>query len=130
MLQSLEYVVLLVRDITPVRDFYLETLGLTLAERTLGGRPQDPKDESPQFVQFNPPGGRGATFALQVDANAQPIANPALTWLVEDVNAAHAQLVRHGVEIVSAPADYPFGRELRIKDPGGNVIYLLQLAGR
>jgi predicted enzyme related to lactoylglutathione lyase len=130
MLQSLEYVVLLVRDITKVRDFYLEKLGLTLADRTLGGRPQDPKDESPQFVQFNPRAGRGATFALQVDANAQPIANPALTWFVDDADAVHAQLVRQGVEIVSAPADYPFGRELRIKDPGGNVIYLLQPAGR
>jgi predicted enzyme related to lactoylglutathione lyase len=130
MMQSLEYVVLLVRDITPVRDFYLVKLGLTLADRTLGGRPQDAKDESPQFVQFNPPDGHGATFALQVDANAQPIANPALTWLVEDVDAAHDELVHQGVEIVSAPADYPFGREMRIKDPAGNIIYLLQPAQR
>jgi predicted enzyme related to lactoylglutathione lyase len=130
MLQRLEYVVLLVRDITQVRDFYLEKLGLTLADRTLGGRLQNAQDASPQFVQFNLPAGHGATFALQADANAQPIANPALTWIVEDADAAHDELVRRGVEIVSAPADYPFGRELRIKDPAGNLIYLLQPAQR
>ncbi|HLY30448.1 MAG TPA: VOC family protein [Ktedonobacterales bacterium] len=126
MVTGLEFVVLHVRDIAQARDFYTQKLGLTLAERTPGGRPQNTSDEAPPFLQFNRPGGHGATFALQLDADAQPITQLDLVWLVEDADAAHAELVSQGVEIASAPQDYPFGRQFVIKDPAGNSIYLLQ----
>ncbi|HLZ22105.1 MAG TPA: VOC family protein [Ktedonobacterales bacterium] len=115
MLTGLNFAILHVRDMAQMRAYYTEKLGLN----SEGG--------SPEFVQFNRPGEQGATFALQADANAQPKADPELWWYVDDADAVHAELVRRGVEIASAPKDEPFGRAFSIKDPEGNTLYMLQL---
>jgi predicted enzyme related to lactoylglutathione lyase len=115
MLDGLNFVFVHVRDIAQVRAFYTEKLGLVV------------EAEAPGFVQFARPDGEGATFALGVEANAQPAADPELWWYVKDADAVHAELVRRGVEIASEPKDEPFGRAFSIKDPAGNTMYLLQL---
>ncbi len=110
MLQGLNFVMLHVPDVAAVRDFYAETLGLPLV------------DQNPGFLQFAPSGG-GAALGIGVEPNADRIE---LWWFVGNADAAHIALRNKGVEIVSPPADMPFGRTLAIKDPAGSTLYLLQ----
>jgi predicted enzyme related to lactoylglutathione lyase len=46
-------------------------------------------------------------------------------WLkAEDVDRLHDDLARHGVTIVTAPFDGPFGRTFAFADPDGYIITL------
>jgi predicted enzyme related to lactoylglutathione lyase len=114
MLNGLNFVILHVRDLAQARTFYTEKLGLTV------------KGAQPGFVQFEQPGGRGATFALIEAADATPTAAPELWWYVDNLDATPATLVKAGVPIASAPKDEPFGRTLALTDPEGNTVYMLQ----
>lgn len=114
MLTGLNLVLVHVRDMARARAFYSDKLGLTV------------EVESPDFVQFAQPDGKGATFALSRAADARPATDPELWWSVESADAVHAELVARGVEIVSAPKDEPFGRVLSINDTERNTIYLIQ----
>lgn len=49
-----------------------------------------------------------------------------LAFSVEDVDAACAELARSGTEIEVAPKDYYWGRSAYLRDPGGQLIELLQ----
>lgn len=109
---NLNFVLIHVDDVAKARAFYMETLGLTVA------------DELPGFVQFAPPDdGQGAAFAIL----ERPTEGPELWWDVENADAAYAELVQQGVKIVSEPEDKPFGRAFSIKDPAGNTLHLLQV---
>lgn len=110
MLTGLSFVLVHVDNVAEARTFYSETLGLTV------------EDEAPGFVQFARPSGQGAAFAI-IERSAE---TPELWWDVENADAAHAELVRRGVEVLSAPEDKPFGRAFAIKDPAGNTLHLLQ----
>ncbi len=92
-------------------EFYVEKLGFTV------------EAENPGFVQFRPTEA-GAAFALGQQGHGDPIE---LWWYVDDADATHAALAAQGVEIVSPPADQPFGRTFAIKDPAGNTLNMLQL---
>lgn len=110
---KLDFVILHVRDIAAVRDFYAETFDLQL------------EGQSPDFVQFLPHGD-GAIFALSREGHPTPTATIELWWEVADVDAFHEALVKRGVEIISAPKDEPFGRSLLVKDPEGNQVSLFR----
>jgi uncharacterized glyoxalase superfamily protein PhnB len=43
-----------------------------------------------------------------------------IAFQVDDVDAVHAELVEHGVEITQPPTDQPYGRDLGLRDPFGN----------
>lgn len=48
-------------------------------------------------------------------------------WLrADDVDRLHEDLASHGVTIVTAPFDSPFGRTFAFADPDG---YIITLAG-
>jgi predicted enzyme related to lactoylglutathione lyase len=112
MLGDLNFVILHVRDVAAARTFYTNALELAVAA------------ENPTFVQLQAAGG--ATLALQHDELAAPTGTIELWWQMQDVDSACAQLQARGVEIVSGPADQPFGRTLSIKDPEGNVLAMYQ----
>jgi lactoylglutathione lyase len=113
MQNQLNFVILYVRDIAAMRDFYAKTFDLKL------------EANAPTFVQFVADGG--AIFALLPGEHPTPTATIELWWEVADVDAAHARLASQGVEIVSGPEDKPFGRTLSIKDPEGNLANLYRL---
>ena len=112
MLAGLNFVMVHVPELRAVRDFYVEKFGLTV------------ESETPTFVQFVQPGGRGAIFALFEDAAARPSAEPELWWSVDDLDATYADLMAKGVKSVEAPSDRPFGRVCSVSDPAGNTIFL------
>ena len=47
-------------------------------------------------------------------------------FVVDDLDGAHRALSAAGVEVVSAPADRPWGRSATYRDPDGNRIGLTQ----
>jgi catechol 2,3-dioxygenase-like lactoylglutathione lyase family enzyme len=102
---AIEYV----SDVATARDFYVNTLGLKV-ER-----------EHPTFVQFD-------RFAIASD---QPLegdgSQPELYWLVDDAQAALAEISRTG-EISLPLTHQPFGDVFGVKDPTGRTLFLLQLA--
>ncbi len=109
---GLNFVVVHVADLAAARAFYTEKLGLVV------------NGEQPGFISFVQPGGAGATFALQEDANARAFEQPELWWYVEDADAAHTALAAKNVEL-GPLVDQPFGRTFTFKDPAGNTLYVL-----
>jgi catechol-2,3-dioxygenase len=105
---ELNFVILNVRDVAGMRDFYRDALGLAVAA------------ESPGFVQLRAAGG--ASFSLQAHDGPRPADTVELWWQAEDVDALHSSLVARDIAIVSPPTDQPFGRALTVRDPEGNAI--------
>lgn len=101
---AIEYV----KDIERATRFYTETLGLKV-ERS-----------HPTFVQF-------ASFALASDVGLDGTRDTELYWLVDDAEAAHAELSRHS-EIALPLSEKPFGKVFGVRDPDGRPRYLLELS--
>ncbi len=114
-----DFILLHVSSIEEAVSFYTEKLGLEV------DGPQ-----SPTFVQFKQPGGKGSILALSVEeGNANTPGNSTeLWWFVDDVNATHKTLASRGVEIASPLVDMPFGRTFSVKGPSDHTMYMLQLA--
>ncbi len=115
MLQGLQFIMAHVSDLPAARAFYTEKLGLEV------------ETENPAFIQFKPAANGGAAYALGLPEDGHD--GVELWWFVADADAAHADFVARGVEIVSPPADEPFGRTIAVKDPAGQTLYLLQPHG-
>lgn len=49
-------------------------------------------------------------------------------WLVDAVDEAVDTIVRHGGQMVTAPADIPVGRVAQVRDPFGNLLLLVDLS--
>ncbi len=123
-LDTLDYVVLIVRDLDLALRFYTEMLGLRLhhraseyaqieagttriglyareaMEQTLGNELEEPSSRAPSFE---------------------------LGFKVPNVDQAFAELVRLGAPAVTSPTDRPWGqRTAYVRDPDGNLIELAQ----
>ncbi len=125
-LKTLDYVVLIVRDLDVAVRFYCEVLGLALKHRA---------DAYAQIEAGATRLGLYTREAMQVTldrALAEPAAAaPAfeIGFKVEDVDAAFAELKRRGAQAVMAPRDRPWGqRTAYLCDPDGNLIELAQAA--
>ena len=105
----LEYVT----DIEAAKRFYVEVLGLQV-ER-----------EAPVFVQLKD--RNGARYAIASDQSMSGERAPELYWLVEDVEAAFAELSQTA-EICMPLKQEAFGRVFGVKDPAGQPQYLLEFA--
>ena len=108
---ALEYV----SDIDAATRFFVDVLGLEVDRAALS------------FVQFK--AGNGATYAIASDEPMDSAASgaPELWWVVEDAEAAFGEMSRTA-EVSMAPRQMPFGICFGIKDPAGQVHYLLEFA--
>lgn len=101
---ALEYV----KDLEAAQRFYTDVLGLQV-QRT-----------HPNYVEFE-------NFALATDESMSGHDEPELYWLVDDAEAAHAEMSARAR--VSMPLrDLPFGRLFAVEDPAGRPRYVLELA--
>lgn len=100
----LEYV----SDIETARRFYADVMGLEM-ERY-----------HPTFVQFN-------KFAIASDESMTGTRDPEVYWLVNDAEAAFAELSRKA-EVTLSVKQMPFGKVFGIKDPGGRPCYILEFS--
>jgi catechol 2,3-dioxygenase-like lactoylglutathione lyase family enzyme len=101
------FVIEYVKDIEAARRFYVEVLGLHVERH------------HPTFIQFS-------HFAIANDDSLSGGRDPELYWLVDDAEAAYAELRDKDV---SRPLEQmPFGKVFGLTNPDGRPCYLLELA--
>jgi predicted enzyme related to lactoylglutathione lyase len=108
----LELVQVPVSDVDRAKAFYVDRLGF-LAEH------DHRVTEELRFVQLTPPGS-ACSIALTTGAHQMPPGSVAgLQLVVEDAEAARAELVERGVEATEVQ-EFPWGRFVFFADPDGN----------
>ena len=108
----LELVAVPVSDVDRAKAFYVEKVGFN------ADHDHRISDEL-RFVQLTPPGS-GCSIALGTGVtDAQPGSVKGLQLVVDDADAAHADLAGRGVE-VSGVQEFPWGRFVFFADPDGN----------
>jgi catechol 2,3-dioxygenase-like lactoylglutathione lyase family enzyme len=116
---KLELVQVPVSDVDRAKAFYTEKLGFN------ADHDHQVTDEL-RFVQLTPP---GSACSIAIGTGLSQMAPGSLEGLqivVEDADAAHAELAGRGVE-VSDVQDLPWGRFVFLTDPDGNSWALQQL---
>ena len=112
----LSYVNISVSDLDRSVAFFKDTLGLPLnfAEAGFG------------YASF---GTKPASFGMaQTDDATQYGRHTGVGFMVDDLDAAHAELAEKGVEFVQPPTKQPWGGYMALfEDPDGNVFYLDQI---
>ncbi len=106
---ALEYVT----DVPAARRFFVDVLGLEI-ER-----------DHPTFVQFK--AKNGANYAIASDQPMDTGDAAELWWTVDDIAAAYATMSK-SAEVAMQPREMPFGKCFGIKDPSGQVHYVLEFA--
>jgi predicted enzyme related to lactoylglutathione lyase len=119
---KLELVAVPVSDVDRAKAFYTDQVGFD------ADHDHRVSDEM-RFVQLTPPGS-GCSIAIGTGIMAtQPGSVQGLQLVVSDIEAAHAHLTEHGVE-VGAVQDFPWGRFVFFSDPDGNGWAVQQIPDR
>jgi catechol 2,3-dioxygenase-like lactoylglutathione lyase family enzyme len=119
---KLELVMVPVSDIDRAKTFYTEKVGFN-ADHDHTVNPEL------RFVQLTPPGSACSIAVGKGISNAAPGSIDALQMVVSDIDVAHAELSRRGVE-VSDIQDLGWGRFVFFSDPDGNRWAVQQLPPR
>lgn len=115
----LELIQVPVSDVDRAKAFYVDALGFVADQ-------DHQVDEHLRFVQLTP-AGSACSIALTTNAHEMaPGSLEGLQLVVDDADAAHAELADRGVE-VSDVQDLPWGRFVFFADPDGNRWALQQL---
>jgi predicted enzyme related to lactoylglutathione lyase len=108
----LELIAVPVSDVDRAKSFYVDQVGFNDDED------HQVSDEL-RFVQLTPQGS-GCSIALTTGAHQmEPGSLEGLQLVVEDAEAARAELVERGVD-ASEVQDFPWGRFVFFSDPDGN----------
>jgi predicted enzyme related to lactoylglutathione lyase len=109
---KLELIAVPVSDVDRAKAFYVDQVGFNADH--------DHKvNEQLRFVQLTPPGS-ACSIALTTGAHQMaPGSIEGLQVVVDDADAARAQLIESGVE-ASEVQEFPWGRFVFFADPDGN----------
>ena len=109
---KIELIILPVTDVDRARDFYANQIGFHVDHDHV-------VSDEMRFVQLTPPGS-GCSIAIGKGlTDAEPGSVQGLQIVVDDIEAARAQLLENGVDI--GPVDVqPWGHFLYFADPDGN----------
>ncbi len=116
---KLELVAIPVSDVDRAKAFYTDKVGFN------ADHDHAVSDEI-RFVQLTPPGSACSIAIGRGIVEGEPGSVRGLQMVVADVEAAHAELAKHGVE-VSDIHDLDWGRFVFFADPDGNKWALQQL---
>jgi predicted enzyme related to lactoylglutathione lyase len=118
----LELIAVPVSDVDRAKEFYGEKAGFNVDhDHTV--------NEQIRFVQCTPPGSAcSIAFGLGV-SQKEPGSLDGLQLVVDDIEAAHADLTGRGVE-TSEIQDFPWGRFVFFSDPDGNAWAVQQIPDR
>jgi predicted enzyme related to lactoylglutathione lyase len=108
---KLELIQVPVTDVDRAKAFYTEQAGFN------ADHDHKVSDEL-RFVQLTPPGS-GCSIAIGPPTRMAPGSVEGLQLVVEDADAARAELAERGVE-VSDVQEFPWGRFVFFSDPDGN----------
>ena len=117
---KLELIAVPVSDVDRAKAFYVDKVGFN------ADHDHAVSDEI-RFVQLTPPGSAcSIAIGKGVTQRSEPGSVEGLQLVVEDVEAARAELAGRGVE-VSDVQDFPWGRFVFFQDPDGNGWAVQQL---
>lgn len=109
---AVDFIMYQVSDLSRSVAFYRDVLGL----------PLEIASEEYHWAEFN---CGNVTLALHATPHPVGLACGArLALAVEDIDAAYADLVRHGARIEQRPQDHGVCRAFDVRDPDGNLILL------
>ena len=111
---KLELIAVPVSDVDRAKAFYVEQAGFN------ADHDHRISDEL-RFVQLTPPGSACSITIGTGVTDAEPGSVKGLQLVVEDADAAHADLAGRGVE-VSDVQEFPWGRFVFFADPDGNAL--------
>jgi predicted enzyme related to lactoylglutathione lyase len=100
----LEYVT----DIEAAKRFYVDVLGLEV------------RRYHPTYIQFD-------NFAIATDQSLSGTRDPEVYWLVDDAEATFNEYSQKA-EVVVPLKHMPFGTVFGIKDPAGQLLFVLEFA--
>jgi predicted enzyme related to lactoylglutathione lyase len=109
---KLELVAVPVSDVDRAKSFYTDKVGF-VADHDLA------VSDEIRFVQLTPPGSACSIALGKGIVDAPPGSAKGLQLVVEDIEAARAELVERGVE-VGEIQEFPWGSFLFFSDPDGN----------
>jgi catechol 2,3-dioxygenase-like lactoylglutathione lyase family enzyme len=119
---KLELVTIPVSDVDRAKRFYVEQAGFVLDH-------DHPVSDELRFVQLTPPGS-ACSIALGTGLTDKPPGSVGgLQLVVDDADAARAELVERGVE-ASDVQEFEWGRFVFFSDPDGNGWAVQQLPPR
>lgn len=116
---KLELITVPVSDVDRAKAFYTEQLGFNADH-------DHQVSEELRFVQLTPPGSACSISIGTGLTDSPPGSLQGLQLVVEDIEAAHAQLRERGVEVGDVQ-DFPWGRFVFFRDPDGNAWAVQQL---
>jgi catechol 2,3-dioxygenase-like lactoylglutathione lyase family enzyme len=119
---KLELVAVPVSDVDGAKAFYTEQVGFHADHDHRVG-------DSVRFVQLTPPGSACSIAIGRGLVDSVPGSAKGLQLVVDDVEAARAQLLERGVE-VGEVQDFPWGSFIFFEDPDGNGWAVQQLPAR
>src|SRR4051795_1416945 len=109
---KLELVAVPVSDVDRAKAFYVDQVGFTLDhDHTVS--------DDLRFVQLTPPGSACSISIGKGLVTSAPGSAQGLQLVVDDADAAHADLKSRGVD-VSDVQEFPWGRFVFFSDPDGN----------
>jgi len=110
---KLELVALPVTDVDRAKQFYVEKLGFNAdMDATVS--------EEMRFVQLTPPGSACSIAIGSGISEAAPGSVQGLQLVVDDIEAAHAELSGRGVQVTDIER-LPWGNFVYFRDPDGNA---------
>jgi predicted enzyme related to lactoylglutathione lyase len=118
---KLELVAVPVADVDRAKAFY-EKVGFNADHDHV-------VSEEIRFVQLTPPGSACSIAIGKGVTEAEPGSVKGLQLVVEDADAARAELLERGVE-VGEVQEFPWGRFVFFSDPDGNAWSVQQLPPR
>jgi predicted enzyme related to lactoylglutathione lyase len=119
---KIELVAIPVTDVDRAKAFYAEQAGFNADQ-------DHTVSEEIRFVQLTPPGSACSIALGKGVTDAEPGSVKGMQIVVDDIEAAHAELAGRGVD-VSDVQDFPWGRFVFFKDPDGNGWAVQQLPPR
>jgi catechol 2,3-dioxygenase-like lactoylglutathione lyase family enzyme len=119
---KLELIAIPVADVDRAKAFYVDRIGFNADH-------DHQVNEQLRFVQLTPPGS-GCSIALGEGLiDSEPGSIKGLQLVVPDIEAAHAELSRRGLD-VGEIADLEWGSFVYFQDPDGNQWAVQQTPGR
>ena len=110
---KLELVAVPVSDVDRAKTFYVDQAGFNADHDHV-------VNEDLRFVQLTPPGSACSIAIGKGVIDTEPGSVKGLQLVVQDIEAAHADLSGRGVA-VSDVQDFPWGRFVFFSDPDGNA---------
>jgi catechol 2,3-dioxygenase-like lactoylglutathione lyase family enzyme len=119
---KLELVAVPVSDVDRAKDFYTQKAGFNVDhDHTV--------TDAIRFVQLTPPGSACSIAFGKGITETAPGSAQGLQMVVDDIEAARAELIQRGVE-AGEVQDFPWGRFVFFSDPDGNGWAVQQLPAR